>query len=469
MGPSVLALAAGALLATGTANAQDPDGPSVKLEDGCMQAAYGTPVANSNKLNCTANDIRISRAVTVDPESCIEGETFDLTATFEVNVTANDRYDAGFFFRIDGGPNARGDGTNATGDCSLSVLDPEAGSPVNDEDADSCGDLDAGVKQVTFVIPDVLCAAAPNTNLLKLPNCTSWHSNQGTACTITDPLSSDDLTDLKPDTKAKCVCDDNFTVPVIVEDATIEVTKDPSRDSVPESGGSVTFTVTIKNLAEHVSIIIDTITDTDFGNLGTSSDPDNTCDDLIGDTLGPGATTSCTFTAFLSGDADTQHENTVTVTGHQVGNNNPVSDDDPATVDFDDESAAPQVTKDATAAANCTVEATYQVDVANNSALDTLTINSLNDDKFGDLTTVHLAGGGFEEVVSTTCNQPGNLFPAPIAVQGNYTCEFVGRIVDADCNINHTNEATADVTDDDGVNSTPSDTAAVSGMIQPDP
>jgi hypothetical protein len=37
----------------------------------------------------------------------VRGTTFDLTATFETVVTANARYDAGFFFRIDGGSNAR--------------------------------------------------------------------------------------------------------------------------------------------------------------------------------------------------------------------------------------------------------------------------------------------------------------------------------------------------------------------------
>ena len=120
----------------------------------CMQKVFGSPVSNSNRLNCTANDIRLSKAVNVFPSSCLEGTQFTLTATFEVDVTANSRYDAGFFFRIDGGDNARGDGTNADGKCSLSALNPSL-APAMDLDGETCGDLNSGNYKVTFTIPGV--------------------------------------------------------------------------------------------------------------------------------------------------------------------------------------------------------------------------------------------------------------------------------------------------------------------------
>jgi hypothetical protein len=105
------------------------------------------PIPNSVKLNCTANDIRISRAIDVSQTSCIEGSTFDLTGTFEVIVTANARYDAGFFFNIKGGPNARlGVGVQ---DCSLSVLTRTI-QPSQNLDGDTCGDLNAG----TYLVPE---------------------------------------------------------------------------------------------------------------------------------------------------------------------------------------------------------------------------------------------------------------------------------------------------------------------------
>jgi hypothetical protein len=40
--------------------------------------------------------------VSASPDTCVVGEYFDLTATFDVNVNANERYDAGFYFRVDG-------------------------------------------------------------------------------------------------------------------------------------------------------------------------------------------------------------------------------------------------------------------------------------------------------------------------------------------------------------------------------
>ena len=112
--PTLLCLVAlgGLLLGAQPVSAVD-NGPTVVGEI-CMQKVFGTPVSPSNRLNCTANDIRLSRAISVNPDTCTRGETFTLEATFETIVTANSRYDAGFFFRVDGGANARGDGSSAT-------------------------------------------------------------------------------------------------------------------------------------------------------------------------------------------------------------------------------------------------------------------------------------------------------------------------------------------------------------------
>ena len=464
----IAAIATGALLIAGVSKAADT-GPTIE-DAGCMQTQFGIPVTGSTKLNCTANDIRLSRAIAVSPTSCVSGTTFDLTATFEVNVTANARYDAGFFFRTDGGPNARGDGAQATGECSLSALTaPGAPNPPSlNIDGDSCGDLNSSPAndphEVTFTIEDVLCQAAPGTNQLKLPNCTSWHSNQGTACQINDAA------DFKPDTKSKCVCDDTFTVPVTVEDATLIVTKTANPTTLPEPGGTVTFTVTIENAATVESVVIASIIDDVFGNLGTNTaDSTNTCDSLIGDTLAPGAANaiSCTFSRLLEGDQGTQHEDTVTVRANQPSNGSTIEDDDDATVDFTDVFEDPTVSKEAQSTANCSVDATYQVVVNNNSTADTLTITALNDDKFGNVATTHGEVGGFEEVVSTTCNSQAKPFATPIDPQGNYTCSFVGRITSADCDFTHENTVTASVTDDDGRSTTPSDEAQVTVEVTP--
>jgi hypothetical protein len=417
-----------------------------------MQKVFGTPVTSANKLNCTANDIRLSRATSVSPASCIEGEKFDLTATFETNVTANARYDAGFFFRIDGGANARGDGSNATGTCSLSALTPGV-SPSLNLDGDTCGDLNAGTYNLTFTIPNVLCHDSDGDGFLNLPNCTSWHSNQATACNINTAA------DFHPDTKSKCVCDDTFQVPVIVETASLTVAKSASPTSVPETGGTVTYSVQITNGASFVSVTIDSIIDDLYGDLGDASNPnvtDNTCDDLIGDVLAPGGSTSCSFKAFVSGDSGQTVTDTMEVCGTDSAGHSDVCGHDDADVHITDVSATPTLDKTAQSAANCQLDVTYQVVVSNHSAIDTLTVNALNDDKFGNITTAHAAGGGFAQVVSTGCATGGT-----IAANGNYTCSFVGRITNTSCNFTHTDKVTGTVTDDDGVESSPFDSATV--------
>jgi hypothetical protein len=440
----------------------------------CMQRIFMGPtvtVAISNGLNCTANDIKLSRAIGVTPDTCIRGTTIDLTATFEVIVTANSRYDAGFFFRIDGGDSARGDGATASGDCSLSwlAIPPPSNPPALDLDHDTCGDINAGTfSTVPFTIPDVTCEALPGTDQLRLPNCTSWHSNQGTPCTGPTSAADSHVYNFHPDTKSKCVCDDTFTVPVTVEEATLTVVKSASPTNVPEPGGLVTYTVQITNTASIESVTVTSIIDDLYGDLSTDTSPraDNTCLAKIGTVLKPGDSTTCSFKAPVAGNAGDIVTDEVEVCTIQLsGNNAEVCGSDHASVSIADVFTAPTLAKTAQSA-TCQVDVTYQVGVSNNSTIDTLTVNSLNDDKFGDITTVHAAGGAVEQVVSTTCGKdgasggPGTL-PHDIAPRSNYTCSFVGRIVNTSCSFKHTDTVTGDVTDDDGTNSKPYNDATV--------
>jgi hypothetical protein len=159
----------------------------------------------------------------------------------------------------------------------------------------------------------------------------------------------------------------------------------------------------------------------------------------------------------------------VEVCGTQSGNNETVCDDDDAVVTIDDVPSDPAVDKMAMSFAGCTADVNYQVQVMNNSEFDVMTIdaNGLNDDKFGDITTVHAATELLDEVVSTTCGQPvgsggAGALPYDIDPLMNYTCTFVGRITDPDCNFTHSNTVTANLTDDDEETYTRSDGASVS-------
>jgi uncharacterized repeat protein (TIGR01451 family) len=427
--------------------------------DICMQKVFGTPVTGANKLNCTANDIKISRAVSASPNTCVKGTTFDLTATFEVLVTANARYDAGFFFRIDGGLSARGDENTGAGKCSLTSLTipPPPNPPALNLDGDTCGDLNAGTYYIDMKIPGVLCQDLNGNGILNLPNCTSWHSNAGTPC------ASKNAADFHPDTKSKCVCADIFPVPVTVEEATLTVTKTAAPEQVPEPGGTVTYTVKVENKASIESVQITSILDNLYGNLGTTNSKvtDNSCPSLIGTTLLAGGTASCTFKASVAGNANDSIKDIVEVCSLEISNNAKVCGSDDATVTISDVYTAPILTKTAQSAANCQLDVTYQVVVSNNSGVDSLSVTSLTDDQFGDITQAHAAGGGFGEVVSTTCGSSGPC-GSSIAHSGNCTCTFVGRIVKSDCSSGTIYDTvTATTKDDDGIVATITDDAKV--------
>src|SRR4051794_9602923 len=92
----------------------------------CMQRVFMGPppatVSGATQLNCTANDVRISKAIsainldTGDTPGTLH-HPFTLQATFQPTVTATSRYDETYFFRLDGGTSARGDGATAAGKC----------------------------------------------------------------------------------------------------------------------------------------------------------------------------------------------------------------------------------------------------------------------------------------------------------------------------------------------------------------
>jgi hypothetical protein len=418
----------------------------------------------------------------VSPSTCNEGETFTLTATFRTIVTANARYDAVFFFNIAGGDNAR------LGVCSISTLDPPppANRPVLELDGDTCGDLNAGtfpplVPQpgdppgLTFTIPGVLCSDPDGDGFLNLPNCTSWHSNRATACSATATVNPNAPTpDFAPDTKSKCTCDDTFQVPVIVETVTLDVDKSVTPTSVPETGQTVTYTVMVTNTAQFRSVEIETLIDTEYGNLHdptNSAVTNNTCPTLVGVVLAPQGSTSCTFQAFVSGNTGDTIPDTVEVCGQQTNRTPPeghVCGSDDAEVTIIDAVSTPALTKEATlsvtASCTLTVDVTYTVGISNPSTVDTLTVIALNDDPFGDITQVQ------GNVLETTCVP--DLNPATcevggvIAPQGSCSCTFKGRLtggsVSGDrCSFTHADTVRGTVRDDDGVTSTPSDGANV--------
>jgi hypothetical protein len=465
-------LAVGGLLITYQPAYAD-SGPTV-IGDVCMQQVYGGDnVTNANRLNCTASDIKIAEAISAvnvatGQSSCIVGTLFDLRATFRVDVTANERYDAAFFFNIAGGADAR----NVNGTCSESILrnptQADSNSPVANIDKDSCGDLNAGsYANITFTIPGVLCQDTNGDNLLNLPNCTSWHSNQGSVCTGPSTAA--------PETKSKCNCDDTFQVPVTVEHPNIGVVKDASPTSLDEPGGSVTFTVKVSNPATSTSITLISLVDDPDNNPATinnvtfDANSNPTLASICGSTqlapcgpnpnsCAPASSTTCTFTRTISGNAGDSIVDKACVSGIDSNNGAVGPTCDTASVTIKDVTPTATVVKSVEGVV-C-AELRFKVKVTNTDAAEDLTLSALVDDKFGNIATGQGQPPLGTDVTGTDCALPATIKPGNTNA---FVCTFDANV----CNFPHKNTVTGTLRDNDQNTISPTgDATATSVTVQ---
>ena len=124
--------------------------------------------------------------------------------------------------------------------------------------------------------------------------------------------------------------DDDATVTVDDVQPAMTTVKTANPTNVPEPGGDVTFTVELTN--DSVAgdpITIDSLVDDIHGDLNGQGD----C--AVPQTIQPGDTYTCSFTAFVAGNAGDTETDTVIGSGTD-DEGNPVSDDDTATVTVDD-------------------------------------------------------------------------------------------------------------------------------------
>jgi hypothetical protein len=415
----------------------------------CLKDEFG------KNVQCTANDVRIASATGVrnldgsSLTSCIAGSTFSFVADFHVVTTATARENIGLYFATGGQTSA------LTGSCSDNIIAPThsinaectaAGAPFsfctgsgtgtstavlgsalyheNDASPDNCGDTlsaDGTNQIVTVEVDNAKCQAAPGTNKVGLPNCTSWQQPGGTNLCVSAPptFPYPQAPAAVPGSPSKCNCDSTFTIPVTVQSPTISVTKNcstangagtlptPSCTLTPE-GGTVTYTVDISNTSNFGSVVVDQICDSAYGSIFTASGftpacpagsvggtiSNNTCSAL---TIAQGTDKSCTFQV-------SQAENKVvtdfvSVTGHgsSAGTFGPTNSNS-ATVTSGEAASTATITKSlvSTTAGCATVR--YGVDVKNTSSADEdLTLSALSDDGYGDITTVQ------GSVLGTTC------------------------------------------------------------------
>ena len=209
--------------------------------------------------------------------------------------------------------------------------------------------------------------------------------------------------------------------------SSILVTKTADPTSLPEPGGSASFSVSVKNTSAVDSVTISSLTDDVYGDL----DGKGTCD--VPQTIAAGATYSCSFTGAVSGNAGSQHTDVVTASGTD-DDGNPVTGHDDAVVTITNLPSSILVTKSATPTSlpEPGGNATFDVTVKNTSSADSVTITSLSDNVYGNLD-----GKG-------SCDVPFTLAPG-----ASYNCSFSGA-VSGNAGSSHMDVVTASGTDDDG-------------------
>lgn len=222
---------------------------------------------------------------------------------------------------------------------------------------------------------------------------------------------------------------------VIIEgvNPSITVDKSPSKDEVLEPGANVTYTVKVTNTSVSSDpVTIKSMLDNRFGEIQKVAGNiiSTTC--ALEQVIDSGKSYTCTFTAFVGGVVRSAHVNEVTVLAVDDEDKTATAKDT-ATVNIMNSPSSIDVTKTANPVSvqEPGAAVTYTVTVTNKSAVDTVTIDSLVDDQFGNL---HGQG---------TCTVPKTLVPG-----GSFTCDFTGN-VSGDAGDAHTNLVTASGKDDD--------------------
>jgi hypothetical protein len=232
--------------------------------------------------------------------------------------------------------------------------------------------------------------------------------------------------------------EDDASVSIIDVLPAISVDKTAAPTEVLEPGDTVGFTVVIGNTSTASSdpLTITSLVDTIHGDLNGQGD----C--TVPQTLPWGASYSCSFSAFVAGNAGYSETDVVTATGAD-DEGNAVSGSDSATVDVEDVPSSIELMKTAspTALDEPGGEVSFTLTIYNLSTVDTVTIDGLVDSVHGDL-------GG-------TCGLPWSILPG-----GSQSCTFT-TFVQGNAYESETNVATASGVDDDGVGVEDTDDATV--------
>jgi hypothetical protein len=370
---------------------------------------------------------------------CFAGQQFTFTAQFSMTLTTQARYDVGFYIATDGDPNHDG---AISGQCSetVSLVGNTSNFKNIDTGQDVCGDIDAAHNPLLVTSNQITMTCPAEGQQVVVPFCTTWRQ-PGSNETCDEP------SDAFPGSPSKCNCG-NLPINIFAAPVEFHVEKTAVPDKVAETGGSVAYTVTVTNDSKVADLTLTKLSDDKYGVItqthaaggGFLEVTATTCS--VPQTLAPQGIYTCSFTGTVpSGNTGDTLTDTVTACGSNIANPEKCHTDT-ATVTYTDVLQAPTLTKAATVTA-CRIDVTYTVVVTNNPGSDptpsALSLTTLSDNVYGDITQAHLASPGISEVVSTTCGVPQSIAPS-----GNYMCSFVGRITS--CDISETDEVTGGAT-----------------------
>ena len=246
-------------------------------------------------------------------------------------------------------------------------------------------------------------------------------------------------------------------------DPAITVVKSRAFRDLPEPGGIFTYPVSVTNESPFEDVVLTSLVDDPYGDI-TVVQGDitrTTCVDLPV-TLVPDETYDCEFDAEFLGNAGESLRNWVTGTAND-DENTVVTDRDAARVFITDLPSEIVVTKatvpEPTSVPEPGAWVEFSITVDNVSVADEVTIDTLSDDVFGDITQDQ-AG----LVRNTTCSvtPPIVLAPAdPSGTADTYDCTFEGFVSGSAVDLPHRDVVTASGVDDDGADVDASDDAEV--------
>ncbi len=260
---------------------------------------------------------------------------------------------------------------------------------------------------------------------------------------------TDIVTAVATDTSGQtATASDDAVVTIVGVAPVITVIKDASPLSLPEPGGTFTFTVRVRNDSTFENVTITSLTDVPYGDITII--PGSTCGALIATVLAPGATSApCTFPGTFTGNAGASQTDVVTATAVD-SDGQTVTDTDDATVVITDVLPTVQVVKTANPTSRPAPGGTFTFSVVvTNTSAEPITILDLDDVPYGDLAAPR---------PGSTCNTLIGTVLAPGA--SSPTCTFTGDFTGA-VGATQTDIVTVRAADDDGNQVTDADDATV--------